>query len=153
MRFIVLIIIASVSGLYSCKSKTKLESFAMLHWSYDDVVNQFTKGNVEYKRKVFAVVQKSDTLVVVSTHPCMPFESLYMFENDTCYFQQMELYCSACSDKMLQYMIDDSAFRFEAVDASNYLSTTDDKSLLRIKQKQDSVGVCSVITIRSREQN
>lgn len=146
------VIIITLLLTVSCKSN-RFHSLAVVGSSYDDVRYIFTKGDSISPNPDIKMFEKKDSLVVLSYMNSMPFEAVFLFENDTCNFQRLKIYCSPCADKVVENIVNDKDYKFEVLDPVNYVSRTDEKIVMRLKEQRDQVGDCNEISIYKLSDN
>ena len=98
--------------------------------------------------KVHSYYQK-DTILFLSYQQSLPVEMLYLFKRDTCYYQEINLFCWPCSDKLMNTILKDKYYKFKAVDKVNYISEKFPDIIMRLNTvagKDDMV--CNSISIR-----
>lgn len=98
--------------------------------------------------KVHSYYQK-DTILFLSYQQSLPVEMLYLFKRDTCYYQEINLFCGPCSDKLINTILKDKYYKFKAVDKVNYISQKFPDIIMRLNTvagKDDLV--CNSISIR-----
>ncbi len=89
----------------------------------------------------------NDSLLVVSLMNQMPFESLFLFEDDICYYQSINIYCSPCADEVVSGIVEDKNYLFKSIDGINFYSQKNNRIIMRLKEKLTENGNCNSITI------
>ena len=110
---------------------------------YIQDMEDFAKDTLSFYKQI-----KGDTLVVKMDTKKGPFEFVAILENDICVFQEVNIYCSPCADKYLEDVFKDKAYKFRAIDQSNYMSTTSKKVNLRVSTKKTGKMTCSHLMAR-----
>ena len=146
------ILILALLFLNSCKTSKSI-SLAMVGDDYKHVKEFFTGADEHYDHPDVKLYEKTDSLVVISTLNHNPFEAIFLFENDTCFFQRLSVYCSPCADVVVDGIVKDEDYNFEVVDPVNYISTRDGNIVMRLKEKIDKQGNCNEITIYKIKEN
>ena len=119
--------------------------------SWGEVNKNISKIEKEFKSKnlkVHSQYQK-DTILFLSYHQSLPVEMLYLFKQDTCYYQEINLFCGPCSDKLINTILKDKYYSFKAIDKVNYVSEKFPAIIMRLNTvagKDDLV--CNTISIR-----
>jgi len=97
--------------------------------------------------------EKKDSLVVISQMNSQPFEAVFLFENDTCHFQRLKIYCSPCADKIVNNIVNDKNYKFEVLDPVNFVSRSRENIVMRLKEQRDQDGDCNEISIYMLKDN
>ncbi len=135
--------------LFSCspKSTTQIKSLALIGKDYKEIKENIPYSHgAKYQETADADVV-SDTLIVLSYVNNAPFEGLFLFENDKCYYEKLNIYCSPCADQLVSDIMKDDNFDFVAIDNVNFISQKDSSIVLRLKEKLTDIGNCNEITI------
>jgi len=97
----------------------------------------------DHAKKYYA----KDTILIGYYGPNGPFEALYLFQNDTCYFQSSKLFCSSCAEITLDKKLSDRHFKFKQVDKTNFQSKKFPNIILRLKKEDIDPEACFEILI------
>jgi|GEM_PF-4653713 len=138
----------SLLMLFGCSDR--ITSYALVGESMTIAKAQHEEYRKFFQRSggEFNSIIRKDTLGFSTYVRSQPIESISIFKNDTCVFQEINIYCSPCADKAVQQLLSDKRYKFEAVDERNYMSTTELNVIMRLKSIEDSTS-CSNVTIRS----
>lgn len=131
----------------SCSVNNKIRSLSVIGKGYHEVKEYMSLSNNVIKKVSNNIDLDNDTLIVVSTMNNFPLEAVFLFENDECYYEEINIYCSKCADHAVNTIVNDKNYDFEAVDAVNYISKKDKSIVLRLKEKLTADGNCNEITI------
>lgn len=119
--------------------------------SWTEVSENILRIEKEFKSqnlKVYTNYQK-DTIWFLSYQQSLPVEMLYLFKQDTCHYQEINLYCGPCADKLMTTILKDKYYKFKAVDKVNYISEKYPDIIMRLNTvagKDDKV--CNSLSIR-----
>jgi hypothetical protein len=89
----------------------------------------------------------NDTLLVKFPLESNPMDVMYLFKNDTCFYQQINLYCSPCAEVMLHRIIRDKRYKFEEIDGINYISRKQPNIVLRLGGNIKDENICTDIRV------
>lgn len=120
------------------------DSWREVHENISKIEKDFKSKNL----KVHTHYQK-DTILLLSYQQSLPVEMLYLFKQDSCYYQEINLFCGPCSDKLMNTILKDKNYKFKAVDKENYISQKFPDIIMRLNTvagKDDLV--CNSISIR-----
>ena len=117
-----ILVLCAIALFCSCRS-SKIQSLAMVGNCSYHIKYNFIGGKELTELSDFELHENEDTLFVLSFLNNTPFEGLYIFENDKCSFQELNIYCSPCADKAIDDIIDNKNYKFQAVDPINYLAS------------------------------
>lgn len=120
------------------------DSWREVHENISKIEKDFKSKNL----KVHTHYQK-DTILLLSYQQSLPVEMLYLFKQDSCYYQEINLFCGPCSDKLMNTILKDKYYKFKAVDKVNYISQKFPDIIMRLNTvagKDDLV--CNSISIR-----
>ena len=120
------------------------KSFVEVGMSKEEVLNIYTDFFESYD--VDHRISK-DTILYGFYVKNQPVESIMLFKNDTCYYQEINMYCSICYDKAIRDILRDKRYNFEVLDAANYRSTKQPNIIMRIKDNPLKEESCSKIRI------
>jgi hypothetical protein len=131
---------------FSCQ-KNNINSFAMIGRSRLEIDHQLKnyKSYLNVNKMVHTVFETKDTLLYKVEHSSGPLDLLILMKNDTSIYQEINVYCSPCADQMIEKILKDKNYKFEARYPSNYLSKTRPNILLRHGKGKDSL--CSNIKL------
>lgn len=73
-------------------------------------------------------------------------ESLFLFREDTCYYQETKIYCSPCAEIVLEAILKDRRFKFEHLGGVNYRSKKKKSIIMRIERDNEN-GTCSELKV------
>lgn len=131
--------------IISCSPR--YESLAMIGKDKKSIKSVFMNDDLQTPNEGVEVFQSSDTLLIMSTMNELPYEALYLFENNVCYFQKLNIYCSPCADKAVAQIMEDKNYQFQPLDPINFISKIDSNVVMRLKEKLNDKGNCNEITI------
>lgn len=132
--------------ILSC-SPVRYNSLALVGKSYTDVHRIFSYDDTLRNDSIIKMYRKSDSLVVLSFIKNTPYEAIFLFENDTCYYERLKIYCSPCADHVVEEILEDKDYNFEVIDPVNYISTKQTNVVMRLKEAIDENGNCNEISI------
>lgn len=139
-----MITFAAIGLMMGCSPQ--ISSLVFINEDYKTVQefysNEYYSGSDFLKR-----YEVEDTIIIGFYHERQPMESLFIFENDTCYFQQTNIYCSPCADQSIEKILSDNRYKFKVIDAVNYRSEVDPRIIMRLKRSTDEDGTCNELTI------
>ena len=114
----------------------------------------FTKNVVDRKlkrlsddRKELKYYTKGEALIFISDIIDSPMELIFLFKNDTCYYQECIVYCSPCADKFTADILKDKNYKFRHIDGASYVSFVNPKIVMRIGTNKKDTTSCNVIKI------
>lgn len=126
---------------------TQISSSAMVGHSKEKVYEFYTYGESMTPIPDIDLIISGDSLFVISKDYYRFYEILYLFDNGICHYQQMNVYCSPCAEQIIDEMLKDRFYDFEAIDEINYRSQKNPRIIMRLRdQVQDTVS-CSSISI------
>ena len=120
------------------------ESFLTVGESHEEVLYRYS-SLLESKYTLSRV--SKDTIIFNYKQENQPFEGLMLFQNDTCYYQEINMYCSPCYDKAISRILKDKRYRFKPIDEANYSSVTKPHIIMRMKDNTAKKETCSKIRI------
>ncbi len=134
------IVILSIS---SCSNTT---SFAFIGLSHKAVLDSFDDPSY-FKGEFTKRYITKDTILIGFYQSNAPFETMYVFHNDTCYYQDTKIYCSPCAEKALEDILNDKYYKFVQIDHVNYMSSTYENVILRVKKEDIDIAACTELQI------
>ncbi|MBK8850527.1 MAG: hypothetical protein IPN73_10265 [Saprospiraceae bacterium] len=153
-NFLVPGFIAFLILLSSCRSNIVPVFIDAHRYEVNDFLN-LKAGIYKKKKGKTKITTSKDTIVFYGSHDEMPLEILYLFKNDTCFYQEMNIYCSPCADFALNQLLNDKTYKFQALGKKNYVSTKDKNIVMRLTESdhaspnfEDSKTSCHSISIR-----
>lgn len=131
----------------SCKGW--VSSYAMVNESREGIEAIWSSMENPENRwhPYFKKADYNDTLLIILEGDIQPMEIMYVFKNDTCFYQQMNLYCSPCAERVVKKILKDRRYRFKEVDGVNYISKTQKGVILRQGSSLKDDRMCSDIKI------
>ena len=132
--------------LYASSCGTSTSSLLFINKDFEEVKRFFETKNGDNNFS-FKYNEKTDSLVVVCDWARNPFKAIFLFKENNCYYQEMNIYCSDCADEMVNDIIKEEKYRFVPIDPVNYVSKNNDNIVLRLQEKLDDLGNCNKITI------
>ncbi len=143
--FKLLYILLLVFLVSSCSSR--YSSFLMIGEDYDFTVKAYSELMLVNKNSLSL---RKDTIQYKYYLGNSPFQTVMLFKDDKCYYQELNIYCSPCADVLLEDIINDGRYKFEALDALNYKATkSETQIILRLSNKNTDDVSCSNIKVNA----
>lgn len=112
-NFLVPGFIAFLILLSSCRSNIVPVFIDAHRYEVNDFLN--LKAGIYKKKKENQNNHLKGHHCFYGSHDEMPLEILYLFKNDTCFYQEMNIYCSPCADFALNQLLNDKTYKFQAL--------------------------------------
>jgi len=109
---------------------------------YDNTLGKKKKSKPHYKKETI-----DNKLIITFDHEDQPFESTFYFDNNICYFQEINIYCSPCADNMIEEILLDARYKFKAESDSRYLSEIDPTLIMQLKETNSNSETCDNIRV------
>lgn len=116
-----------------CSESRSLVDVGSVH---QDVLWQYENNFQEHLKDKYI---SQDTLIYFFDFVNQPFEALYLFQNDTCYYQEINMYCSVCYDLAISHILRDKQYKFKAIDEANYISSKSPHIIMRMKDNANPI--------------
>jgi len=115
---------------------------------YDKNVRKFY-GKMADKNKIPQYKKKKvdNKLMISFDHDDQPFESTFYFDNNKCYFQEINIYCSRCTRDIVDQILLDPRYVFKAESDSRYISEKDPTMIMQLKETSSNSESCDNVRV------